>query len=71
MLADKTTDSWERVVFADQADGICIAALPHQGNVSRNVHMGRTQGDTWNRHAVVAGAAALVNMLFEVFATFL
>ena len=71
MLADKTAGGRKRVVLTDQADGICIAALPHQGNVSRNVHMGRTQGDTWNRHAVVAGAAALVNMLFVVFATFL
>ena len=71
MLADKTTGSWERVVFADQADGICIAAFPNQGNVTRNVHMSRTQGDTRNRLAVVAGAAALMNVLLIVLAAFL
>lgn len=58
VLTDETTDRGEGVVLPDEANGVVVALLAHQGNVAGNVHMGRAQlhaGDALE----VGGAAAV------------
>ena len=42
MFADERAGGRERVVLADQADGIGITAFGSQGDVARNIDAGRT-----------------------------
>ena len=42
VLAHQATDRGEGIVLTDQADGVGIPLLPHQGDVAGHVHMGRT-----------------------------
>ena len=68
MFADETAGRREWVVLADQLDGVCIAAFSYQGNITWNVHMGRTDRDTRDRLVVCTGTAAFLDVLHIVIA---
>mgnify|MGYP001735777011 CR=1 FL=1 len=70
MLTDEAAGGRKWIVLADQTDGIGVAAFAYQGNVTRNIHMGRAKGNARNRLRVVAGTAPLMNVLLIVFTAF-
>ena len=67
MLTDKTAGSGEWIVLANQTDGISITSFPYKGNISRDIHMGRTERNTWDRLFVLAGTSFLADMFFIIF----
>ena len=48
MFADHRAGRRERVILPDEIDGIRVILLSSQRNISRNVHMGRTELDARN-----------------------
>lgn len=48
----------EGIVLPDQFQGILVAAVPDQGHVARDIHMGRAGGHTGHRVAETADAPA-------------
>ncbi len=61
MLTHQGAHGGEGVVLADQANGVGVAPLPHQGDVAGGIDVGGTQlhaGDALE----VGGAAALVHV---------
>ena len=66
MFADETAGRREWVVLADQLDGVCIAAFSYQGNITWNVHMGRTEGYARNRLGNSAAASFVADMCLKI-----
>ena len=66
MFADETAGRREWVVLADQLDGVCIAAFSYQGNITWNVHMGRTEGYAGNRLGNSAAASFIADMCLKI-----
>ena len=63
MLADETADCRQGIVLPDELHRILVSALMHQGNVARNVHVGRTLEHTGHGLVLLRPAAAVLNML--------
>ena len=63
MLADETADRRQGIILPDELHRIMISALMHQGNVARNVHVGRTLEHTGHRLVLLRPAAAVLNVL--------
>ena len=59
MLTNERAGGRERVVFANQAHRVGVAAGLHQSDIARDVHMGGTQRHTRHRRVKVRGAVAL------------
>ncbi len=66
MLADESADRRQGIVLSDQLHRILITSLMHQGDIARNVHMGRTLEHTGYRLVLFCLAAAMLNMLHVV-----
>ena len=63
MFAYEGAGGGEGIVLPDQADGIRISFLPDQGDISRDIHMGRAQGHAGHRLGGHTGTAAVLHML--------
>ena len=66
MLADKGTGRRERVVLADELDRILISTGTDKGNITRNIHMCRTQCNTGYRLGQSAGAAVVAHVFLII-----
>jgi len=67
MFTDVGTDRWERIVLADQFQGLFVMAFPDQGDIAGDIHMGRAGGDTGYWMAESADTAAVEHMFFIIF----
>ena len=66
MLADIATDQGQRVVLADEADGVRVAARLHQADVAGDVHARRAAGDAGHELALREAAGVLLDVVLEV-----
>ena len=66
VLTDIGAGGGEGIVLPDQAHGVGVPALPHQGDISGHVHVGRAGGDTGHRVAQPADTAAVEQVLLVV-----
>ena len=66
MLADKGAGRRERVVLTNELDRILIPTGTDKGNITRNIHMCRTQRNAGYRLGQSAGAAVVAHMLLII-----
>lgn len=66
MLADKPARRRERIIFADQLDRIFVPSVGDQGNVTRNVHMGRAGHAARHRLVLASQAGLVLHMLLVI-----
>ena len=66
MFTNKTTYCRHGIVLAYQAHCVCVSALPDKGNVTGNIHTGRTLGYTRYRLIQVTGTSASQYMFFKI-----
>ena len=68
MLAHQAADERQRIVLADDLDGIGIAAGLDERNVPGNVDVRRTARDTRNAGLTIKAAGVLANVMFKIVA---
>ena len=68
MLAHQAADERQRVILADDLDGIGIAAGLNKRNVTGNVDVRRTARDTRNAGLTIKAAGVLANVMLKIVA---
>ena len=66
MLAHQTADERQRVVLADDLDGVGIAAGLDQRDVAGNVDVRRAARDAWDARLAVKAAGVLADVMLKV-----
>ena len=66
MFTHKGAGCGEGIVLADELNCILIPPGANQRNITRNIHMCRTQGNAGNRLSQTAGAAVVAHMLLVI-----
>ena len=68
VLTDKCAGGRERIVLADEFNGVLAATGAHQCDVARNIHVSWTKGNAWNRLRQTAGTAVVAYVFLIIVA---
>ena len=66
VFTDHAADSREGIILPDERNGIIITSIVNKGDISRNIHVGGTLGNTGYGLILMTGTAAVQYMLLIV-----
>ncbi len=66
MLADIAADGRERIVLADEAHGVVIAARAHKRDITRDIDASRAERHARHRMVQAEQAAAMLPATWEI-----